>query len=128
MPTQANSPRATAPATLEKTELGAGSGAAIQRGQVAVVHYTGWLYSGGATDNKGRKFDSSLDRGEPFKFPLGGGQVIRGWDEGVVGMQIGGKRRLVIPPDMGYGAAGAGGGLIPGGATLIFDIELLGIE
>jgi FKBP-type peptidyl-prolyl cis-trans isomerase FkpA len=121
--------------TLAKIDLAAsgapgaaaGTGPAIQAGQVAVVHYTGWLYSEGAPDKKGKKFDSSVDRNEPFKFPLGGGQVIRGWDEGVVGMQVGGKRRLVIPPDFGYGTRGAGG-VIPGGATLVFDVELLGIE
>jgi FKBP-type peptidyl-prolyl cis-trans isomerase len=127
MPATSSLQGAAAPATLAKIELGAGSGAAIEKGKVAVVHYTGWLYASGAPDNKGQKFDSSVDRGDPFRFPLGAGQVIRGWDEGVVGMQVGGKRRLVIPPDMGYGAAGAGG-VIPGGATLVFDVELLGIE
>ena len=100
---------------------------AIAKGQIAVVHYTGWLYAAGAPDNKGKKFDSSVDRGEPFRFPLGTGSVIQGWDEGVVGMQVGGKRVLTIPPEMGYGARGAGG-VIPGGATLLFEVELLGIE
>lgn len=91
------------------------------------VHYTGWLYDPSAPNNKGKKFDSSLDRGQPFSFPLGGGRVIRGWDEGVAGMKIGGKRTLIIPPEMGYGANGAGG-VIPPNATLIFDVELLGVK
>jgi len=109
------------------TDLKKGTGAAIQRGQVAIVHYTGWLYSPDADENKGKKFDSSHDRNEPYAFPLGGGTVIQGWDEGVVGMQVGGQRRLVIPPEKGYGASGAGG-VIPPNATLIFDVELLGIQ
>jgi FKBP-type peptidyl-prolyl cis-trans isomerase len=88
------------------------------------VHYTGWLYNNGV---KGAKFDSSLDRGQPFGFALGAGQVIRGWDEGVAGMKIGGKRTLIIPPDLGYGARGAGG-VIPPNATLMFDVELLGVQ
>ncbi len=113
--------------TLQQTDTQVGTGAAIAKGQIAVVHYTGWLYAAGAPDNKGKKFDSSVDRGEPFRFPLGTGSVIQGWDEGVVGMQVGGKRVLTIPPEMGYGARGAGG-VIPGGATLLFEVELLGIE
>jgi FKBP-type peptidyl-prolyl cis-trans isomerase len=92
-----------------------------------VVHYTGWLYDAGATDKKGAKFDSSKDRNEPFEFPLGAGQVIRGWDEGVKGMKVGGKRVLTIPPDMGYGARGAGG-VIPPNATLLFEVELLDVR
>jgi FKBP-type peptidyl-prolyl cis-trans isomerase len=114
-------------ASLAITELAAGSGPAIAAGQTAVVHYTGWLYAEGAADNKGRKFDSSRDRNEPFDFRVGAGQVIAGWDQGVAGMQVGGQRRLVIPPELGYGARGAGG-VIPGGATLVFDVELLGIR
>jgi FKBP-type peptidyl-prolyl cis-trans isomerase len=118
---------AAPPMTLQSTDLKAGTGPAIKAGQTAVVHYTGWLYSESAPDKKGQKFDSSRDRGMPFDFPLGGGQVIQGWDEGVVGMQVGGQRRLVIPPAMGYGASGAGG-VIPPNATLVFDVELLGIK
>ena len=88
------------------------------------MHYTGWLWQNGA---KGSKFDSSVDRGEPFEFQIGVGQVIKGWDEGVASMQVGGKRTLRIPPELGYGARGAGG-VIPGGATLLFEVELLGIR
>jgi FKBP-type peptidyl-prolyl cis-trans isomerase FkpA len=91
------------------------------------VHYTGWLYDPSKPDGHGDKFDSSLDRGEPFSFYLGGGQVIRGWDEGVAGMKIGGKRTLIIPSHMGYGTRGAGG-VIPPNATLVFDVELLGLR
>jgi FKBP-type peptidyl-prolyl cis-trans isomerase len=104
------------------TELG--SGTAAQAGQNAVVHYTGWLYENGT---KGNKFDSSLDRGQPFTFPLGAGRVIRGWDEGVAGMRPGGKRTLIIPPELGYGAAGAGG-VIPPNATLLFEVELVRVR
>lgn len=100
-----------------------GTGAMAQRGNSVSVHYTGWLYVDGVA---GTKFDSSKDRGEPFKFSLGGGQVIRGWDEGVAGMKVGGTRRLVIPPDLGYGARGAGG-VIPPNATLLFEVDLLGV-
>lgn len=114
-------------AQLNITELKAGTGPAIKAGQTAVVHYTGWLYSEEAPEHKGRKFDSSLDRNDPFAFPVGGGQVIQGWDQGLVGMQVGGQRRLVIPAELGYGSRGAGG-VIPPNATLVFDIELLGIR
>lgn len=113
---------------LQKIELKPGTGPAIAKGQAAVVHYTGWLFDAGAPENKGRKFDSSVDRAEPFEFDLGAGHVIRGWDDGVEGMQVGGQRRLVIPPEMGYGSRGAGGGLIPPGATLVFDVELVEIR
>lgn len=91
------------------------------------MHYTGWLYEAGAPEHKGRKFDSSRDHGQPFTFHIGAGEVIPGWDQGVAGMKIGGQRRLVIPPELGYGARGAGG-VIPPGATLVFDVELVGIQ
>ncbi len=110
--------------TLIKTDTKLGEGAEAQAGQTVIVHYTGWLFDEAAPDNKGEKFDSSLDRNEPFDFPLGGGRVIRGWDEGVQGMKEGGTRTLVIPPEMGYGARGAGG-VIPPNATLVFDVKLL---
>jgi peptidylprolyl isomerase len=109
---------------LRYNDTETGDGAAAKGGETAVVHYTGWLYKDG---EKGRKFDSSVDRGEPFRFPLGKGRVIAGWDEGVKGMQIGGKRTLILPPALGYGARGAGG-VIPPNATLIFEVELLGLE
>ena len=115
------------PAELKITELKPGNGPAIKAGQTAVVHYTGWLHAEDAADNKGRKFDSSLDRKDPFSFTVGAGQVIQGWDQGVAGMQPGGQRRLVIPADLGYGARGAGG-VIPPNATLVFDVELLSIR
>ena len=98
-----------------------GDGTAAKAGQNVVVHYTGWLYENGA---KGDKFDSSVDRGQPFSFPLGAGRVIRGWDEGVAGMKPGGQRTLIIPPALGYGAAGAGG-VIPPNATLLFEVEFI---
>jgi len=101
-----------------------GAGAEAKSGQMVSVHYTGWLYNNGA---KGKKFDSSRDRGEPFEFALGKGQVIAGWDEGVAGMKVGGKRTLIIPAELGYGARGAGG-VIPPGATLMFDVELVGVK
>jgi FKBP-type peptidyl-prolyl cis-trans isomerase FkpA len=112
---------------LVKIDIVDGDGAEAQVGQEVVVHYTGWLYEPGADDNKGQQFDSSIDRGDPFAFPLGGKRVIRGWDEGVVGMQVGGKRTLIIPADMAYGDRGAGAVIQPG-ATLIFDVELLEIQ
>ena len=101
-----------------------GSGPAATKGQNVTVHYTGWLYNDGI---KGAKFDSSKDRNDPFMFPLGAGHVIRGWDEGVQGMKVGGKRKLTIPPALGYGARGAGG-VIPPDATLVFEVELLAIN
>ena len=112
--------------TLQKTDLAPGTGAEIKSGQTALVHYSGWLYDAAAPDNKGKQFDSSVG-GEPFEFPLGAGRVIAGWDQGVVGMKVGGKRRLVIPPVMGYGESGAGG-VIPPNATLVFDVELVEIH
>ena len=101
-----------------------GSGASPAHGQTCSMHYTGWLWVNGA---KGSKFDSSLDRGRPFEFPLGLGRVIKGWDEGVATMKVGGKRTLLIPPGLGYGASGAGG-VIPPNATLVFEVELLGVR
>ena len=110
----------TTPSGLKYTDLKIGDGASPVTGQVCVMHYTGWL-----TD--GTKFDSSVDRGTPFEFPIGTGRVIRGWDEGVATMKVGGKRKLTIPSDLGYGDRGAGG-RIPPGATLIFEVELLGLK
>jgi len=118
---------APAVASLQSVVLKPGDGPAIARGQIATVQYTGWLYEMSAKDNKGKRFDSSLDAGKPFNFPLGTGSVIKGWDEGVLGMKVGESRRLIIPPDLAYGDAGAGG-VIPPGATLVFDIELIKIE
>jgi peptidylprolyl isomerase len=109
---------------LQITDSVAGTGATPQPGQICVMHYTGWLYEGG---KKGKKFDSSVDRNEPFEFPIGQRKVIAGWDEGVATMKVGGKRTLIIPPELGYGARGAGG-VIPPNATLIFDVELLGVK
>jgi FKBP-type peptidyl-prolyl cis-trans isomerase FkpA len=121
-------PSATPGATqLESVDLKPGSGAPIAAGQTAVVNYTGWLYEASAPDHKGKQFDSSVGTGMPFRFKLGAGQVIRGWDEGVAGMQVGAARRLTIPPALGYGDSGAGG-VIPPGATLVFDVELVGVE
>lgn len=106
---------------LKYWDVQTGTGAVAESGKRVRVHYTGWLAS------NGKKFDSSVDRGEPFVFPLGAGRVIKGWDEGVKGMKVGGKRRLEIPSEMGYGQRGAGGA-IPPNATLIFDVELLGVQ
>lgn len=113
----------TTPSGLQYEDTITGSGAEAAKGNQVAVHYTGWLYANGVA---GAKFDSSKDRGQPFRFPLGGGQVIRGWDEGVAGMKVGGTRRLVIPPELGYGARGAGG-VIPPNATLLFDVELVSV-
>jgi FKBP-type peptidyl-prolyl cis-trans isomerase FkpA len=112
---------------LVKNDTVVGEGREAEIGFTVSVHYTGWLYDENAEDNKGEKFDSSLDRNQPFEFPLGAGQVIQGWDQGFAGMKIGGKRTLIIPPEMGYGARGAGG-VIPPNATLIFDVELLDVK
>jgi len=110
----------TTPSGLKYEDIKVGTGAEAKAGQVVVVHYTGWL-------TNGTKFDSSKDRNEPFEFPLGGGQVIKGWDEGVQGMKVGGVRKLTIPSELGYGTRGAGG-VIPPNATLIFEVELLKIR
>ena len=113
----------TTPSGLQYEDVVVGDGAEATAGAHVTVHYTGWLYDDGRA---GRKFDSSKDRGQPFDFPLGAGHVIRGWDEGVQGMKIGGTRRLIIPAALGYGARGAGG-VIPPNATLLFEVELLGV-
>jgi FKBP-type peptidyl-prolyl cis-trans isomerase len=115
------------PTSLQKTEVKQGTGTEAITGKAVTVHYTGWIYDESKPDKKGAKFDSSRDRREPFVFPLGAGRVIRGWDEGVAGMQVGGQRTLVIPPAMAYGERGAGG-VIPPNATLIFDVELLEVK
>ena len=112
---------------LKKMDTVVGDGTVATAGTEVDVHYTGWLFDENAPDNKGQKFDSSLDRGQLFSFPLGAGHVIKGWDEGVAGMKIGGKRTLIIPAEMGYGARGAGG-VIPPNATLVFDVELHGVN
>jgi len=116
-----------APTSLVKDDVQVGTGTEAVAGRSVEVHYTGWLFDEAKPDYKGRKFDSSRDRNEPFEFRLGAGQVIRGWDEGVAGMKVGGKRTLVIPPEMGYGARGAGG-VIPPNATLVFDVELVDVR
>lgn len=115
------------PKELQKIDVKQGTGAEAQTGKVVIVNYTGWLYDATAPDGKGKKFDSSLDRKAPFGFFLGEGKVIKGWDQGVVGMKTGGRRMLIIPPDLGYGERGAGG-VIPPNATLIFDIDLLEVK
>ena len=114
-------------AELKKVDTVVGSGAEAVSGRSVSVHYTGWLHDPNQADGHGKKFDSSHDRRQPFDFNLGAGQVIHGWDEGVAGMKVGGKRTLVIPSEMGYGARGAGGA-IPPNATLVFDVELLGVR
>jgi FKBP-type peptidyl-prolyl cis-trans isomerase FkpA len=114
-------------AELQRIDERTGTGAVATAGSDVTVHYTGWLYDEKAKDMRGEKFDSSVDRGEPFTFPLGGGQVIRGWDDGVAGMRVGGKRRLLIPSYLGYGSDGAGG-VIPPNASLVFEVELLAVK
>ena len=114
-------------AELQRIDGKVGSGAVATAGSDVTVHYTGWIYSESAKDKHGLKFDSSVDRGEPFTFLLGAGQVIRGWDDGVAGMKVGGKRTLLIPSEYGYGRDGAGG-VIPPNASLVFDVELLGVK
>ena len=114
----------TTPSVLRIIDVKPGTGPVPQAGQTVTVNYTGWLFVDG---KKGKKFDSSVDRNEPFSFTLGQGQVIKGWDEGLATMHVGGKRTLIIPPDLGYGASGAGGD-IPPGATLMFDVDLLGVK
>ncbi len=121
---QTNGKPMTTATGLQIIDVTVGTGATPKAGQTCVMHYTGWLYNNGA---KGAKFDSSVDRGQPFEFPIGMKRVIAGWDEGVATMQVGGKRTLIIPPELGYGARGAGG-VIPPNATLMFDVELLGVK
>ena len=120
----AQSKPVTTSSGLQMVDTQAGTGASPKSGQTAVVHYTGYLNDNG---KKGKKFDSSVDRGSPFEFPIGQGRVIKGWDEGVASMKVGGKRTLIIPPALGYGASGAGG-VIPPNATLLFEVELLGVK
>jgi FKBP-type peptidyl-prolyl cis-trans isomerase len=135
-PVAADEPAVAVQATTEKVDIAPGltmrvlkegDGATAQEGDIAVVHYTGWLFDPDSADNKGTKFDSSVDRDQHFQFPLGAQRVIRGWDLGVVGMREGEKRELTIAPEMGYGERGAGG-LIPPGATLVFDVELVRVQ
>ncbi len=116
----------TTPSGLQYDDTVAGTGDTARPGQQVSVHYSGWLHDAGQPGGRGRKFDSSKDRGQPFRFALGAGQVIGGWDEGVQGMQVGGTRVLLIPPQLGYGARGAGG-VIPPNATLVFEVELLAV-
>lgn len=118
---------ATQESGLKMRTIANGYGRAAEPGDFVTVHYTGWLYDDAAPDKRGAKFDSSVDRGEKFQFPLGAGRVIRGWDEGVAGMLIGETRELTIPPDMAYGDRGAGG-VIPPGATLVFEVQLFDAE
>lgn len=127
--TPAASPAAAAAdvPTLVKDDTTVGNGAEARQGMTVSVHYTGWLYDPSAADKRGKKFDSSKDRGQPFDFPLGAGQVIPGWDEGVAGMKVGGRRILTIPSKMGYGPRGAGED-IPPNAALVFEVELLGVK
>jgi len=113
---------------LRRIDVKTGAGAEAVTGRPVLVHYTGWLHDPAAPEGKGRKFDSSKDRGLPFGFIVGAGRVIKGWDQGVAGMKVGGQRTLIIPPALGYGERGAGGGLIPPNATLIFDVELVSVQ
>ena len=118
---------ATKVTELMQTDVKIGTGEEATGGHVVKVHYTGWLYDAPAPQKKGAKFDSSVDRGTPFTFPLGSGRVIKGWDQGVVGMKIGGQRTLIIPAHLAYGSRGAGDS-IPPNAVLVFDVELLGLQ
>jgi len=123
-----SSPSATTSAPFSQTDLRVGTGADAVAGKRLTVNYTGWLHDSSKPDNKGTQFDSSLGAGRsPFTFTLGAGQVIKGWDQGFAGMKVGGQRRLVIPPELGYGASGSGS-VIPPNATLVFDVELLDVQ
>ena len=124
---------AAAPATAPAAELKiidrqVGAGRQVESGRAALLHYTGWLYDDKAPDNKGKQFDASANRGLPFGFIVGVGKVIKGWDQGVLGMKVGGKRTLIIPPQLGYGDKDVGNGLIPPNSTLLFDIELIEVK
>ncbi len=119
--------RAQTKKELQVIDRKIGFGEIAATGRTVIVHYTGWLYDAAAPDNKGQKFDSSHDRGQPLSFALGTGRVIPGWDQGVAGMKVGGQRTLIIPPELAYGARGAGG-VIPPNATLVFDVELIGVR
>jgi len=130
-PEPASNAAASAPAAiteLQRIDIEVPNGEGVSQGQVAVVHYTGWLYDAHAADHKGKKFDSSRDHGQPFRFEVGAGNVIKGWDEGVQGMRVGGQRRLIIPASLAYGSEEKGDGVIPANSPLVFDIELLAIE
>lgn len=127
-PAAGKAPATQAGPQLLTEDLRKGFGEIARSGMVLTVHYTGWLYEPAALGYRGKQFDSSRDRGQPFRFELGAGRVIKGWDVGIVGMQVGGLRRLVIPPEMAYGSRGAGNGVIPPNATLVFEIDLLGVE
>jgi len=129
----AQSPASASPEVMPEpavlvTDVVTGVGDVALPGMNLIVHYTGWLHDPAAKDQRGRKFDSSRDRGQPLSFLLGAGRVIRGWEQGLAGMKVGGTRRLVIPPSLAYGARGAGNGVIPPHATLVFDVELLAVE
>ncbi len=126
-PTSAAAAATQGVAALAILDLAPGSGEAVAPGQRALVQYTGWLYDAAAPDHKGREFDSSRTSGQPFGFVVGAGNVIKGWDQGVAGMKVGGSRRLTIPAELAYGDAGAGG-VIPPGATLVFDVDLVAIQ
>ncbi|HEU0223993.1 MAG TPA: FKBP-type peptidyl-prolyl cis-trans isomerase [Steroidobacteraceae bacterium] len=121
-------PGSEAAEALLVTDLVPGVGDEVFPGMIAIVHYAGWLYDPAAPDLRGKPFDSSRERGQPFSFPVGAGRVIRGWDQGVPGMRVGGTRRLVIPPSLAYGARSIGNGLIPPNSTLLFEVELLAVE
>ncbi|MBX3704154.1 MAG: FKBP-type peptidyl-prolyl cis-trans isomerase [Steroidobacteraceae bacterium] len=127
-PTTPPAPEATPAEVLLVTDLVPGIGNEVLPGMIAVVHYAGWLYDPAAADLRGKPFDSSRARGQPFSFPVGAGRVIRGWDQGVPGMKVGGVRQLVIPPSLAYGARDIGNGLIPPNSTLVFEVELLAVE
>lgn len=126
-PPAPSEPVAPAPVLLVE-DLVPGVGQMAVPGMLVAVHYTGWLHDPGAPGGRGRQFDSSRNRNQPFVFPLGAGRVIKGWEQGVPGMQVGGQRRLVIPPGLAYGSRDIGNGLIPPGSTLLFEVELLGVE